>query len=189
MGDQYEYMEQGLTLLACCQERPITSLQIVLQVSGDPITPFLLRLPRDRSPPIERLHGGGRGAAVTRSGEEGGAYCLLDLAARFSNSQLVHPSTCVHPQYWWPLWSHSPSVLGSHHQCCLSLFATLILASGFQTSARTNHGPIGQCSGLASQSAFRCLLACQHPLQYTLFWAGLKTHCQSTRMSHHPNNQ
>src|SRR5271156_6038332 len=64
MGDQY----RCITGSTRCQERPITSLQIVLQVSGDPITPFLLRLPRDRSPPIERLHGGGRGAGVGKRG-------------------------------------------------------------------------------------------------------------------------
>jgi len=72
MGDQYEYIQRShITDLS---ERPITSLQSVLQVSGDPIPPFLLRLPRDRSPPIERLYGGGRGARHDGSGEEGSAY-------------------------------------------------------------------------------------------------------------------
>jgi hypothetical protein len=78
-------------------ERPITSLQTVLQVSGDPIPPFLLRLPRDRNPPIERLHGEGRGPAMTGVGKRGALICLLDLAARFSNPHsVIHQHAYIH---------------------------------------------------------------------------------------------
>jgi len=95
MGDQYEYIQRShITDLS---ERPITSLQTVLQVSGDPIPPFLLRLPRDRSPPIERLYGGGRGPAMTGVGKRGALICLLEPRSPLLQLTLRHPSTCVYP--------------------------------------------------------------------------------------------
>lgn len=75
------------------------------------------------------------------------------------------------------MWPHSRSVRGSHHQYCRCLFAIHICPSGCQTSVRTSHGPTGQCSGLANQLDFQCLLAYQSLPKYILSWAGPKTHC------------